>query len=192
MKIDRKLNLVLPIDRGDGKISYVHSVPIGREVFERYYSVIAQTFTEIYRGGYSVQSGPFVSYLILRDIAIKNGLWEGDEGVDRGLVAEMMRLSNTIVPGDTGGWKVVPFQDAVDTGYFDEDDLAEVQSLLVFFMVESATRRKKERQASYSMMAELWDVRTTSLNCTGFATSLPTSTPAENFGEKAKPSSIPS
>lgn len=192
MKIDRKLNLVLPLDRGDGKINYVHSVPLSREVFERYYSVIAQTFTEIYRGGYSVQSGPLVAYLILKDIATKSGVWEGDDGVERGLVAEMIRLSNVIVPSETGGWKTVPFQDALDAKLFDEDDLAEVQNILVFFMVESATRRKKELPSIYAMMADFWNAQTTSSNCTAFAASLPTSTPAGNTGVKAKQSSIPS
>ena len=46
MKIDKKLNLIVPVYGDDEKTirCYVHSTPISRETFERYFLIIGQTF----------------------------------------------------------------------------------------------------------------------------------------------------
>ena len=65
VSIDKRLNLVVPIDRDDGTILYVHSTPLPRPVFERYVRVIAKTFAEIVTGGYSAAAGPRIAALLL-------------------------------------------------------------------------------------------------------------------------------
>ena len=49
MHIDRKLNLVIPVERDTGKV-YVHSTPISREAFDRYFMVLATAYAEIVGG----------------------------------------------------------------------------------------------------------------------------------------------
>ena len=43
MKIDRRLNLVQPIETGSGTV-YLHSVPLSREVWETYFLVLSKTY----------------------------------------------------------------------------------------------------------------------------------------------------
>lgn len=190
MKIDRRLNLVIPIDRADGTI-YVHSAPISRPVFEQYFKVIAQTFSAIYTQGLGFTSGPRVAAWLLRDQATKAGVWDGEAGVERGLMNEIRRLSNVVVPS-ARGWTTIPFQDAVDGGSINDDDRSEVENAIVFFIVASSMHTRKELPAVLEGSTALWGAQTTSLNCTEYANSLPTPTATENTGGTVKASSIPS
>lgn len=183
MKLDKRLNLVLPISR-EGVDTYVHSMPIGREVFERYFKVLSRTFSEVIRDPIS---GPRVAYLTLKDIATNLGQWDD---VERGLMNEIRRLSNVVAPADKG-WATFQFQDAIDQSYFDEDDLREVENALVFFTVALWMTPKKERAAIIDGFASLWSAQLVSSSCTEFAASLPTSTATASIGEKAIPSFIP-
>jgi len=69
MKINKKLNLVMGLDDGDGGTFHVYSVPIAREVFERYYLPLSRVFTEIMTLNLLV-IGPTVAYNMLRDVAM--------------------------------------------------------------------------------------------------------------------------
>ena len=53
-------------------VAYVHSTPIAREVFERYFMVIAQTFSAIYGNGLGRVGGPPVAMLLLKQVAAQN------------------------------------------------------------------------------------------------------------------------
>src|SRR4051812_3498357 len=101
MKVDRKLNLVVPIERPEGVI-YVHAAPISREVYERHYLVMAKTHTAIFDQGLHFTTGPRVAALMLRDHAQRLGVWEGPDGVQVGLMAEIRRLANVIAPNGKG------------------------------------------------------------------------------------------
>ena len=189
--INRKLNLAIPVEVQPDVTYYVHSVPVAREVYERYYQVFARTFTDIYTKGFSVASGPRVALLMLRDVAKAMNQWDGDEGVQNGLLPEIRRLTNLVMPVN-GRWSTVPFEDARSRSILDEDDVSEVENAVAFFTVASAMHRKQELGPVLKSMAGLWDAQLTYSNATDFAASLPTSTSDASTGERAAPSSIPS
>lgn len=189
MRIDRKLNLVLPIERDGGTI-YVHSTPIGREVFERYFLPISKAFTAIYAEGLGTTGGPRVAAMMLRKISEDMGQWEGAEGVEAGLMNEIRRLSNVAVLGP-GGWTQMPLQDAVDQDFFSEDERSEVENVLVFFMVASAMHLRKELDGVIAIASRLWQARAESRSFTDFRNSLPISTLVASPGETVTASLIP-
>jgi hypothetical protein len=188
MRIDKRLNLVTEVQTENGTM-FVHSAPISREVFEKYFLVISKTFAAIISEGLSFISGPRIAALMLKKVATDSGVWEGNDGVNRGLMAEIRRLSNVSMPSDNG-WKSVPFQDVIDKGLMDEADVAEVEGLIAFFICASAMSRRNEVQSVLERMS-LWGSSITSLNSTGFTDSLPTLTPEEISVGTEKISSVP-
>ena len=196
MQIDRKLNLVVPIEHSNGTKTYVHAMPISREVFERYHLEIAKTFSAIYQEGLGFVAGPRIAAMLLRRKSEEIGTWLDIPeakfiGVEHGLMAEIRRLANVLVFG-TNGWEMVPFQEALDKKAIDEDDASEVENALVYFTVASSMHKKTELQTVLAGASKLWGALVTQLNCTEYSASLPTSTAAGNTGEKAKLSSHPS
>lgn len=187
MQIDRHLNFVIPILRDDGSTAYVHAAPIGKQVFETYFLVIAKTFSQIYAEGLQTLAGPRVAGLMLKKIATEQGQWEA---VERGLVNEIRRLAN-VVALTSKGWTTFPFQEAIDQKFFLEDDISEVENALTFFTVASAMHRRNVLEVILSAAGELWTAQTTSSTLTEFTTSLTTSSGGESTGERATPSSIP-
>jgi hypothetical protein len=189
MKINRSLNLVIPVT-DDDSVLYVHSTPIGREVFERYYLIISKVFAAIYSEGLNVVAGPRVAYLVLKELAKKGGP-AAEQDVQNGLIAEIRRLTNVCVMNPTGGWEVVPFQSVIDRQMLDDDTIAEVESAIVFFIVNSALHKRGVLTTMLEMMVDLFGWRLTSSNVTEYLSSLPTSTATVNTGETVIQSSIP-
>lgn len=189
MRLDNKLNLITEIETEDKTTIYVHSTPISREVFEKYFLIISKTFAAIISEGLSFISGPRVAAMLLKKIAVDQGDWEGRAGVEMGLMAEIRRLSNVVMPSETG-WVTVPFQDAIDKKLLDGDDIAEVEGLICFFICASAMSRRTE-VASVLERMRLWGSQTTSLNSTAYAASLPISTETETSALTANTSSVP-
>jgi hypothetical protein len=191
MKIDRKLNLVVPVERAPGETVYVHSMPLGREVFERYFLVISKAFAAIYNEGLGFVAGPRVAAMLVRRVAEDMKVWEGPEGVQAGLVAEWRRLSNVLAP-TAKGWDTIPLDQAIAQAFLDEDDASEVENAIAFFCLASAMHKRMELRAVLDGASKLWGAHVTSLNSTEYPASLPTSTAAENTGAKAIASPIPS
>lgn len=183
MRLDDNLCMIIPVPRGSREI-YVHVAPLSREVFEAHWLVIAKTFAVINAEGLSIISGPRVAGLALKSVAQTMGVWEGAEGVERTLVAEMVRLSNVVQPGDVG-WQSVPMAVALEKGTFSAREKAEVIGAIVFFTVLSAMHRMETLTAILQSTGDLWGTRTTSSNATEFAASLPTSTATGNTGATA-------
>jgi len=190
MKIDKKLNLVIPIETDDGTL-YVHSMPIRREIFDTYFLVLSKTFAAIHGEGLGEIAGPRVAALILKKIAMDTGMWEGEMGVQRGLINEIHRQTNVLVLGDKG-WQTVPYDEAISKQLISADDAVEVENAITFFIVSSAMHRRAMVKKMVEGAAVLWGGQISSLNCTEFASSLPTSTETVNSGETAKPLSVPS
>jgi hypothetical protein len=186
MKLDRKLNIVVPLETSAGDI-YVHSTPISRQIFERYYKPIARAYAAMFSEKFTVYSSPKIAKLLLKDAAQELGMWDGADGVEKGLLPEIRRLTNVIMPGQNG-WQTVPFDGAK---MLDEDDVAEVENILVFFTCISAVAPKSDLKTMLGMTSVIWKTQDTSLNCTDFASSLPTSTETENTGATEILSSIP-
>lgn len=182
MKIDRRLNLVVPIERDGAEKLYVHSAPIMRETFERYYLTISKAFTEIYRNNLGIFGAPRVAAMILKDVAEKDGVWEGEGGVEQGLMNEIRRLSNVITP-TPAGWGSIPLSVAVERELIDDDEVSEVENAIVFFILNSAMHRRSAMVGILTGAAKLWDAQITSLGSMEFAASLKTSSMVENSGE---------
>jgi hypothetical protein len=182
-RISKDLYLVVPVVGADGVTIYVHGTSISRAVFDTYYLVIARTFTVLYSQGLGELSGPRVAAYVLRDVAKDLGILEGQTGVERGLMAEIKRLANVIVPGSPDG--ALPLVDAISQGLLDEDDVSEVENALVYFTVASRMHKKTDREALLRGAATLWHAQISSLRCTEYSASLQTSTVTESSGETA-------
>ncbi|HUZ33896.1 MAG TPA: hypothetical protein VMV19_17580 [Xanthobacteraceae bacterium] len=186
MQIDRALNLVVPVEMPAGPY-YVHSAPIGREVFEKYYLPISRAYSQMFALT-SPLAGPRVAALLLRDAAQGLNRWDGEDGVERGLMAEIYRLSNVIMP-TANGWTTVPFEEVRGKKLIAADDLSEVENSIVFFTLASVMPFKKERPRILDAASNVWSAQFTSLNVTEYAASLPTSNVTGNTGAngQAKP-----
>ena len=191
LRINRKLNFVIPVELDDGATVYVHATPVGRETFESFFDVFGRTFTQIYSGGYGFTSGPRIAKLILAQTAKSIGRLDGPMGVEAALFPEVRRLTNVVLP-QNGRWGTIPFEEAVKTELFNEDDLSEVENAICFFILASAMNKKSELVSILQAVSSLWGAQVESSNCTEFAASLATSIPTDSSGEKATPSSIPS
>jgi hypothetical protein len=174
VKINRDLNLVIPVERGDDIKLYVYSIPVATFVFERYYMVFARAFNRIYTDGLGIMSGPRVAAFILRDVAREMGAWDGPEGAERGLMAEMRRLTSVIVLDDKG-WCPIPLHEAVARSFLDERDVSEVENALVFFTLAWHMHRRADREAILASGMKLWSGQLEWLSLSEFCSSLPTS-----------------
>lgn len=186
MQIDRKLNLVIPVER-DKVTIYVHSTPISKEVFDNYFLVMAKAFSMMYSAGAIV--APRIAHLSLRKVAIEMGQWEGAEGVENGLLNEIRRLSNAIIPGPNG-WQTIPYYEVIQKKLFTDEEIAEVEGAISFFILVSALHKKNQIASILDLMNGLWSTQTTLLNVTEYAASLPILTGTGNSGEKAASSAI--
>jgi hypothetical protein len=218
LRIDRKLNLVVPLNREGGSL-YVYSVPISSEVFQQYFMVISKMFSALMRENLGWLGGPRVSAMMLRDIATNtmrsdhvSNWWSGPDGVEQGLMGEIRRLTNVFMPsgyttitegeGDDAtsvkrptGWEMVQYEDAIKRELLDEEEISEVEGALVFFTVNSAMHKRENRGEILGAAAGLWGWLITSLPILEFRSSLTTWTPAADTGKAAmSPSqlSIPS
>lgn len=192
MKIDRKLNLVIPLEREDGTSLWIHSTPVRKEVFEMYYLVLAKTFSNLSRAGLDPRSGPTIAALMLKEVAAttardaESNWLDGDDGVNgkAGLLAEIVRLSNCLVGTVDGGWKTVPLQEALDKNLISDDEKSEVMNLLAFFTVSSLIAPKADRPILVNGMAAIYRLEVTSSGFSEWASSFKTRTRVESTGEK--------
>lgn len=179
MKIDKRLNLTFTIDGAeDGEIVHIHSVPISTAVFEKYYLPISKVVAGVFGEGLGLVAGPRVATLLLRQIAENLDMWKGPEGVEKGLMAEIRRLTNAVVL-TPNGWDVMPIEDAYNAGLISEESFKEAESQVAFFTFVSAVHRRKGLADLLKEMCGLWAQQTSYSNVTEYKDSLPTSTQAE-------------
>jgi hypothetical protein len=184
MKIDKALNLIVPVYGDDEQTvrCYVHSTPVSRETFEKYFLIVSQTFSQIFNQGLGAAAGPAVAMLLLKKIAEVDKSWDGPEGVQAGLVEEMRRLTSVVAPGEDGAWRPIPLNIAVDRKLLTPDDQAEVENAIVFFIVVSAMLRRAARREMLETAVGYWGARTSSSTCAEFTASLGTSTGTASSG----------
>jgi hypothetical protein len=181
VKLNRKLNLVMDIETGDGLV-HVHSVPISREVFEDNFLVISRAFTAVYTNGLGPVTGPRVAALLLKQEAETLGVWAKTQ---QSLMAEIYRLTNVVAPGPTG-WETIPFDVAKKRGILDDSDAAEVENCIVYFTCASSIHLRAEMAVAIEGLKTLWGAQTTLSNVTEYMRSLPISTPEGTTGESPK------
>jgi hypothetical protein len=180
-KLNRKLNLVLSVETGDGTV-HIHSVPIGREVFEDNFLPISRAFTAVYTNGLGPVTGPRVAALLLKQEATTLGVWERTQ---QSLMNEIYRLTNVIAPGD-GGWETMPFDVAKKRGVLEDSVASEVENCIVYFICASSIHLKAELTVAMEGLNTLWGAQTTLSNATEYMNSLRISTQEEITGEKLK------
>jgi hypothetical protein len=112
--------------------------------------------------------------------------WDGPDGVggEGGLLAEFVRLSNAIIPNKETGWGNIPLRTAIDQNLIDEEERSEVMSLLTFFMAVSLVAPRVDRARLVNGEAAIYELRTTLLDSTEYASFLKTSTADATTGAK--------
>lgn len=183
MKIDKRMNLVIPVEREDGPTVYVHATPVSAETFNQHFRIIAKVWSEIAADGFGVASGPRIAAKILRDIAERENVWDGAGGVEMTLMQEIKRLTMVLTPG--GAKPPMLVIDAVKAGLLDAEEQDIVENAIVFFTAASLMLRGEQRRAMLEASAGLWAAQLTLLNSTAFLGSLPTSTETDNSGGTA-------
>jgi hypothetical protein len=189
--ISRRLNVILPpVETKDG-LMYIHSVPVGRAVFDACYRPMARAMSTLISDGIGPITGPSVAMLQLLSEADLMG--EGEK-VRNLLMSEIKRLTNCALVGGEikpGSDRQVPYVVACQQGLLDEDQQSEVENILVYFTLASWVRIPDGLSSGMGLegLRQLWRVQTSSSTLTEYMLSLPTSTPEENTGEK--PPTIP-
>jgi hypothetical protein len=179
VKLNRKLNVVLPPFTTDKGLVYIYSSPITLPVFREHYRMLGRTFTEIQRLGYGPITGPSLAGYVFKDEAKAHN----DEAHSEMLLHEVKRLSYVVYPGATG-WANMPFVEAVKRSILTEEQGDEAENFLVYFTCASWIKLPSEAIAMESLHI-LWQAQITSWTVMEFMNSLPTSTQEENTGETA-------
>ena len=182
IKLNKHLHMVIPVEVEGGTI-YIHSSVVSREVFENYYAVFSKAFNRIYAEGHGF-TAPRIAKLLLFEVAKEMGRLDGPMGVKLGLMPEIKRLANVVMPGPRG-WETVPFDDPATLRLLDEDDSSEVENAIVYFTLASRVHKKSEAKQILDSALTLWGAQLTSLSVTEYAAGLPTLTATVNTGERA-------
>lgn len=184
MKIDRHLNLVIPIlDEAGKPVAYVHSTPLATRIWDMYWEPLSMAFTRIMTQGHGSVGGPRIADKMLQRVATELGVWDTPAGVKLGVVAEIERSTSLLQVG-ARGWEMVPFFDAKKSKLIEEDDVAEIEAALVFFTLVWFGHRKQVRGQMLEIAMSLWGAQIESSSCTEFLSSLTTLTQAAASGEK--------
>lgn len=192
VRVSVKLNLVVDVDLASGATGFVHAMPVGQEVFEKWFLLFGKAFAAVFEEGLTVASGPRVAYHLMKRIAVNMKAWEGPDGVENTLIAEIYRLSNLTYPGEGQvGWQVMPLEEALRKKLLDEEAADELINALCFFCLASRMAKRLQRQVLLDGMGGLWVTRTTPWSLSELLASLPMSN-----GTDASPtpegSSVPS
>lgn len=180
-KLNRKLNLVLSVETGDGVV-HIHSQPISRQVFEDNFLAISRAFTAVYTNGLGPVTGPRVASLLLKQEAETLGVWPKTQ---QSLMAEIYRLTNVIAPSDHG-WETMPFDVARKRDVLTDEEAAEVENCIVYFICASSIHLKAEMAVAVEGLNTLWGAQTILSNATEYMRSLRTSMQEETTGESVK------
>lgn len=188
VNIDKRVNLVLEVERDDGSVVHVHSVPIGRNVFESNYMFISKAMGEMY-GDLSNPAGAMrIAYIHMKSMIERDKpRWDN---VTASLFSEIWRLTNVMMPGERG-WETIPFYDVMQQKLLSDDDISEVQNFICFFTAASWVHSRRERKGMAFLM-ENSGGQLTSLDSTEYRNSLPTLKADGSSGVMATASSIPS
>jgi hypothetical protein len=189
VKINRNLNLVIPLNiENKGKI-YIHSSPISRDIFEQFYLELGKVFTQCFDSinqAHLALSAPQLAYPALKKMSIDAGTWET---VKRGFINEIIRLTNVLIAGDKG-WESIPLDIAIKREIIDEDEESEVLSAITFFTAISRVAPKELRSSFIEMAGSIRNWELTSLDSTEYQNGLVMSEKIAPTGKKVKASSI--
>jgi hypothetical protein len=196
MKIDSKLNLVVPVDTEEGEETtiYFHHTLILKDTFVRYHFAMAAALNKLLSNNMQVM-GPKIAAFTLEEIAKELGQWEDNHdrkfiGIENGLMAEIKRLTN-VITYTPQGWMPMPVADAISRKLLDEEDWQEASQRIVFFTLISNMVPKMVRATLLEIMHESWNTQSVLLNCTAWANSLPMLSDAGIISPRVEASPIP-
>jgi hypothetical protein len=187
-RINEKLNLVVEIENDNGETLYVHSTPIMKETFKKYYLILTKAFNQFYSNEIGVFGAPRVAAMVIEEKAKVDGIWDD---VKNGLINEIHRLTNVVVLTQSG-WQIIPLEVALQQKLISEDDFDLIENFLCFFTVVSTLHLQKELRPIMNIVSSMWGPRVEPLNVTEFKNGLQTLTQTENTVESPTLSSIPS
>lgn len=179
MKLNRRLNLVLEVERENGSTVHVHHTPIPEEVYNEHWQVIVDAVSSAYMRNWMPPAAVRVGAKLLLTSAEKFGV---KERIERDLLSNMWRMTNVILP-TSEGWRPTPLDVVTASGQgLEAEDIEEVKQYIAFFTCASWVHPRKELEPLLYQMLRGSGAQFTSLNSTEYATSLPTSTPGDSSG----------
>lgn len=177
--INERLNLVIPLENGKG---FVHCPPLSRDAFALCWRLLARTWSSLESDDLGITAGAAVALMALKDVAEKGD--ETDRETCKTLMATIGRNASYVGLSEEG-FDPVPLSTAIKRGLISDDDRAEVENALVFFIAASAILPKKRGSIILGLMSSLRAVVLSSLSATAYRDSLQKSTEAGNTGEMA-------
>lgn len=135
MRIDKKLNLVIPIETERGT-AYLHATPVSYTVLEQFFRIISMAFSLLYKEGHSMAGGPRIAALLLRQVAQEQDCWDVPgmaDSVKNGFFNEILRLCNVLVPVEGKGWQSLSYDSEPAREFLDLETRSKIEGILVFF-----------------------------------------------------------
>ncbi|MDF7674743.1 hypothetical protein PT277_05325 [Acetobacteraceae bacterium ESL0709] len=175
--INERLNLVVPLESGKG---YVHCPPLSRDAFALCWKLLARTWSSLESDELGITAGAAVAAFALKEQAEQAGP-EG-ETTYTSLLADINRNATYIGVSDEG-FDPIPLSSALKKGWLNEEERAEVENALIFFIVASALLPAKRKKFILDMLNLLRSVDMTSLDATAYKDSLPSLTTGKATGE---------
>lgn len=189
MRIDRALRLILPIERDDGVVLFAHSEPIAEAIFIAHHRALSMTYAQLDGDGLIRSGGIRNADLVMKDVCERIGVWKDDPvtktvGAERGLLAEIRRLTNVFAPTEHN-WEMVPLDDCVSRDILSEREAREVRAAAVFFICAFHHFPRQNLKTFLQMCSGRIGAHVTYSSATEFRNTLPTLTDAESFGATA-------
>ncbi|UMM63159.1 hypothetical protein [Aristophania vespae] len=177
--INERLNLVIPLDDNKG---FVHCPPFSREAFAQCWRLLARTWSALETGNMSITASGAVAGFELRDQA--QAIGEEGQEQHKALMAEIRRKS-IYIGATENGFDPIPLASAIKKGLLEDEDIADIENALVFFIAASALLPKNRRNFVLELMKSLRAVESTSLDSTAYLVSLQKSKKKGITGEMA-------
>lgn len=177
-KLDRKLNITATIDAANGPF-HIHSMPVNRRVFEDNFELLAAVHARLNQPGMTARTSPAVARMALLKAAKEMDLQAEAQIV----IAEIRRLTHVCYSSATGIYQFMPVASAIADKIIDEDDLADIDSYLIFFTLVSWIEPKMKQKMYMEILCHYFELATTQLSISDFASSLQMLTPDGNTGE---------
>lgn len=189
--LDKRLNLVLEVERDDKSVVYVHSIPISRQMWKTHYTFLSMAITSMYDDGFPPSMCARICYQRMQELAEQHKDRFGD--LSRTLFAEIWRLTTILVPTDHG-YEDIPFYNVMKNGKdLDQDNIEEVQNFICYFTAASWVHglNRKDREAFQQLLTKGFGVQITALQLTEYKNTVPISKSEENIGESETALSMP-
>lgn len=189
MRINKQLNLVIPVERDDGVVLFAHSTPIEEATFIAYHRPLMMTYAQMDADGLIRSGGIRNADLILKEVSERVGMWKDDPqtksiGVERGLLGEICRLTNVFAPTGTK-WEAVPLEECVNRDVLSPQEAREVAAAATFFCSSSHGFPRQNLKEFLQICSGRIGAVVSYLSPSEFSLSLPTLTADENSGATA-------